>query len=235
MRNSYEFIKAKKSLKYIILITAMSQVIALIFFTMVGRFESTEAETILTNSRGIMTLSSTLTFSVLTVYIVYIMNKNLLLRYIGNFRERTYIYPIGRDVMFINKLKALVYRYMYVYILELCLINLVYVFAVKNIGIVVNSLIVIEDFLSIISMVIMSALVSLAVLLLSIVSGLKFQSANASLVTSIILITIVGNAVAVSYLLLNSIILLISIGMIFIDYISIKYLLSRIKNDDVME
>lgn len=235
MRNSYEHIKAKKSLKYIILIAALSHVFSLLFFTLVGRLDREEADTILTSGRGIMTLSTTLTFSILSIYIVYIMNKNLMLRYIGNFRERTYIYPIGRDTMFINKLKALVYRYMYVYILELCLINLVYVFAVNNIDALLSPLAIFDNILSIICTVIMSALISLTVLLLSIMFGLRFQSTNSSLITSIILIAIVGNAVATSYLLPNSIILLISMGIIFINYISTKYLISSIRNDDVME
>ena len=182
MRNSYEHIKAKKSLKYIILIAALSHVFSLLFFTLVGRLDREEA-----------------------------------------------------DTMFINKLKALVYRYMYVYILELCLINLVYVFAVNNIDALLSPLAIFDNILSIIFTVIMSALISLTVLLLSIMFGLRFQSTNSSLITSIILIAIVGNAVATSYLLPNSIILLISMGIIFIDYISTKYLISSIRNDDVME
>lgn len=68
---------------------------ALIFFSLVGRFEQSESNSILTDSAGIMTLASTLTVSVAVIYNVVILNRLLLKEYIGNAREITFCFLVA--------------------------------------------------------------------------------------------------------------------------------------------
>lgn len=234
MDRKYEGNKAKKYLKYLVILIPIVQVCSLVFFSLVGKYEKIDTDLILQSSRGIVTLSSTVTLSIITISMVYILNKNIVLRYIGNFRERTYIYPCGRNKMFTSKLNSAIHIYSTLYIFILSMVNIIYIFFGRNILPHSNSTLYLVDVLGIFNIVIMSFMISLTVILFSLIFGIKFQSTNISLITSIVSIVIIGNVVANSYILPNKVMFLISICVCLIIYFEIKYLSSLIVNDDVM-
>lgn len=234
MDRKYEYNKAKKYLKYLVILIPIVQVCSLAFFSLVGKFEKIDTDLILQSSRGIVTLSSTVSLSIITISVVYILNKNIVLRYIGNFRERTYIYPCGRNKMFTSKLNSAIYIYSVLYISILCMVNITYILFGRNILLHCNSTFYLVDVLGVFNIVIMTFMISLTVILFSLIFGIKFQSTNISLITAIVSIVIIGNLVANSYIIPNQLMFLISICVCLIIYFEIKYLSSMIANDDVM-
>lgn len=234
MYRKYESNKTKQHLKYLVVLIPIVQVCSLLFFSLVGKYEKIDTDLILQSSRGIVTLSSTVTLSIITIYVVYVLNKSIVLRYIGNFRERTYIYPNGRNKMFTSKLNSAICTYSMLYIFALSITSTIYIFFDGNVLRHTNLIFYFVDVLGIFTIVIMSLMISLTVILFSLIFGIKFQSTNVSLITAIISIVIIGNVVANSYILSNRIMLLISICVYLIIYSEIKYLSSKVKNDDVM-
>ena len=128
MINSYEKHMAKTNLKNIVLWIIVVHIFSLIFFSMIGKFEKIDSDFILKSGEGIAVLSSTVTLSVLTIYGIYVINRKLITRYIGNFREKSYIYPSGRENIFKEKLLALIYRYASIFLFLICLLNIGYIF-----------------------------------------------------------------------------------------------------------
>lgn len=234
MDRKYELKKARQYLKYLVILIPIFQVSFLIFFSLVGIYEKVDTDIILQSSKGIITLSSTITLSAMTIYLVYKLNKNILLRYIGNFRERTYLYPSSRSKIFISKLNSAIHMYLVFYIFILSIVNITYVYFVRDIFPYSNSTFYLGKLLGIFNIVIMSFITSLAIILFSLIFGIKFQSSNVSLITAIVSIVILGNAVANSYILPNYIIFLMSIFICIVIYFEIKYLSFTIVNDDVM-
>lgn len=234
MIRKYEMNKAKQYLKHLIILIPVIQIFSLSFFTVVGKFEKVDTDTILQSGRGIVTLSSTVTLSIVTIYVIYILNKNLISRYIGNFRERTYLYPCGRNKMFTSKLNSALYIYAMLFSITLSIVNVIYIFFSRNILALNHDLFYFADLLNVLNTVLLSLIVSVTVILCSLILGIKFQSTNISLITAVISIVIIGNIVAHSYILSNFIMLLINICICLVDYAEIKYLSSMIINDDLM-
>ncbi len=234
MIRKYESNKAKQYLKYLVILIPVVQIFSLSFFTLVGKFEKVDTDTILQSVRGIVTLSSTVTLSIITIYVIYILNKNLISRYIGTFRERTYIYPSGRNEMFTGKLKSVLCVYAILFIITLSIVNVIYIFFSNNVLLLNHTLHYFTDLLSILSIVNLSLIVSVTVILYSLIFGIKFQSTNISLITGIILIVIIGNVVANSYRLSNFNIFIINIFICLVDYTVFRYLSYLIIKDDVM-
>lgn len=83
--------------------------------------------------------------------------------------------------------------------------------------------------------VIFSTLFSLAIILLSQLFGQILQSSNTSVVASVILVSVVGNFVALLYQINNFIIILIILITLVILTIISKILANRIQKDDVIE
>lgn len=160
----YEVRKMKKVFNKLFLWILIVQIFSLIFFTIVGKFEVNDSDDILQNGKGIITLSITVTLTVVTIYAVMLINRVLIIRYIGNFRERTYAYPTGRDQMFRAKIYAFIYKYMIVFVISTLLINTAfYLFCI--ITSFINFTTPVYVFLP--NIVLLSVFVSIAIILIS--------------------------------------------------------------------
>lgn len=235
MINSYEKHMAKTNLKNIVLWIIVVHIFSLIFFSMIGKFEKIDSDFILKSGEGIAVLSSTVTLSVLTIYGIYVINRKLITRYIGNFRERTYIYPSGRENIFKEKLLALIYRYASIFLFLICLLNIGYIFLFEGTKVFSSPVHFFTDILCVCNISILTVLVSVIILLCSIIVGIKYQSINISLVTTVLLIVCIGNVVAHSYVLHIGIIVIVNIIIFGVAYMLFKILIDMIKNDDVMK
>lgn len=235
MINNYEKNIAKTNLKNIVLWIIVVHIFSLIFFSIVGKFEKTDLDFILKSGEGIAVLSSTVTLSVLTIYVTYVINRKLIVRYIGSFRERSYIYPSGRENIFKEKLLALIYRYASIFLVLICLVNMAYIFLFEGAKIFSNPVHFFATILYVCSVSILTVLVSVIILLCSIIVGIKYQSTNISLITTVLLIACIGNVVAHSYVLHISIVEIVNIILFGIAYMLFKFLIDIIKNDDVMK
>ena len=81
-QSNYELKRNKKHFSGLLLTNIIVHFSFLIFFSLVGRFDSSESQTILNSSTGVMALATTVTFSVAVVYGVILFNRLLLNHYI---------------------------------------------------------------------------------------------------------------------------------------------------------
>lgn len=227
----YEVGKMKKVFKNLFLWILIVQILSLIFFTIVGKFEVDDMDDILQNGKGIITLSITITLSVVTIYAVMLINRVIIKRYIGNFRERTYTYATGRDQMFRAKIYAFIYKYMIVFVIYTLLINTVfYLFCIITSFIKFTT----PVYVFLPNIVLLSVLVSITIILISGICGIYYQSTNICLITSIILIALIGNLVANTYDLDALFVLIINVGLCVINFSLIKFLEHHIRVDDLL-
>ncbi|MFS0561435.1 hypothetical protein AB1K91_11895 [Terribacillus sp. 179-K 1B1 HS] len=102
----YESSKLKKYRKIIFLMAFFGQLITLYFFTVIGRFDSTESDIILKNYVSLSGLASTICMCILVIYGAIIINRFLVKNYIGEDKMRTYLYPNGRLKLFYDKVMS---------------------------------------------------------------------------------------------------------------------------------
>lgn len=229
----YEKIKTKKYMKNLHLFIVIVHVFSLIFFTIVGKLDNSEGDYILQNAFGLTSLATTITMSFTTIYVVYLMNKNFIIRYIGISRERMYLYPSGRDEIFKNKLFTSISFLSKSFFLIVVLVNILFLFSSRIINIRISGGLI-YNLVGIFAISILALLVSITMITSSTLFGIKFQSTNVSLITSVVLVALLGNLVAGTYNISIIYIGLICVLIILSNYLISKYLLSYIFNIDIM-
>lgn len=229
----YEQIKTRKYMKNLNLFIVLVHVLSLMFFTIVGKLDNSDGDYILQNASGLTSLATTITMSFTTIYVVYLMNKNFIIRYIGKSRERMYLYPAGRDEIFKNKLFTSLSFLSKSFFSIVILVNILFLFSSGIINISFTGGLI-YNLVDIFAISILALLVSITMIILSTLFGIKFQSTNVSLITSVGLVALLGNIVAETYSISSIYIGLICASMILINYLISKYLLSYVFNIDIM-
>ncbi|WP_235722583.1 hypothetical protein [Ligilactobacillus apodemi] len=129
---TYELKKQTAYFKGILLANTLINAVSLIFFSLVGKFDtSTEANSILKDPLGVVALSITVTISIAIIYGVLIFNRLLLKEYIKNSREITYLFPGGRSQIFISKLYALCIHFALSLFPVLLFINIIFYYSAQ--------------------------------------------------------------------------------------------------------
>lgn len=232
-QSNYELKRNKKHFSGLLWTNIIVHFSFLIFFSLVGRFDSSESQTILNSSTGVMALATTVTFSVAVVYGVVLFNRLLLNHYIKQAREKTYLFPGGRLSIFWGKVCALCTYFVFNFFPVVLFENFIFYFIVNASRFAMISFL--SYFFKVMLIVIFSTLFSLAIILLSQLFGQILQSSNTSVVASVILVSVVGNFVALLYQINNFIIILIILITLMILTIISKILANRIQKDDVIE
>lgn len=230
----YEVENMKKDFKYFYVLASIIQVISLLFFTIIGKTETEDTNSILQDMKGIMTLSLTITLCIITIYAVMFLNKQFVRRYIGNHRERTYTYPTGRNEMMKNKIYAFFWQYVQAFVLSSLFINIVfYSFCwLTNVFTTIPS--IYTGISTFILLSILSVLVSIAIILISIIFGLYMHSTNKCLIMCIVLVASIGNVVAYSYILHSGLLLVTNIGLCVMNICLYSLVKHRIQSDDML-
>ena len=229
----YEKIKTKKYMKNLNLFIVLVHIFSLIFFTIVGKLDNSGEDYVLQNASGLTSLATTITMSFTTIYVVYLMNKNFIIRYIGRSRERMYLYPSGRDEIFKNKLFTSISFFSKSFFLIVVLVNILFLFSSRIINISLAGGLI-YNLVDIFVISILALLVSITMITSSTLFGIKLQSTNVSLITSVVLVALLGNLVAGTYNISIIYIGLICVLIILSTYLISKYLLSYIFNIDIM-
>lgn len=229
----YEKIKTKNYMKNLNLFIFIVHIFSLIFFTIVGKLDNSEGDYILQNAFGLTSLATTITMSFTTIYVVYLMNKNFIIRYIGRSRERMYLYPSGRDEIFKNKLFTSISFLSKSFFSIVVLVNILFLLGSRIINISFTGGLI-YNFVYILSITILALLASITMITSSTLFGIKFQSINVSLITSVGLVALLGNIVAGTYSISIIYIGLICVLIILSNYLISKYLRSYIFNIDIM-
>lgn len=229
----YEKIKIKKHMKSLNLFIVLVHVFSLIFFTIVGKLDNSDGDYILQNASGLTSLATTITMSFTTIYVVYLMNKNFIIRYIGKSRERMYLYPSGRDEIFKSKLFTSLSVFAKSFFSIVVLVNILFLFSSRIINISFSGGLI-YNLADMLAITILALIVSITMITSSTLFGIKFQSTNVSLITSVGLVALLGNIVAGTYNISSIYIGLICALIILSNYLISKYLLSYIFNIDIM-
>lgn len=229
----YEKIKTKKYMKNLNLFIGIVHIFSLIFFTIVGKLDNSERDYILQNAFGLTSLATTITMSFTTIYVVYLMNKNFIIRYIGRSRERMYLYPSGRDEIFKNKLFTSISFLSKSFFSIVVLVNILFLLGSRIINISFTGGLI-YNLVYMLSITILALLTSITMITSSTLFGIKFQSINVSLITSVGLVALLGNIVAGTYSISIIYIGLICVLIILSNYLISKYLTSYIFNIDIM-
>lgn len=234
----YEFTTHGRHFRGIMWTNILVNLSALIFFSFVGHFESSDQNSILTDSAGIMTLASTLTVSVAAIYGVVILNRLLLKDYIGNAREIIFLFPGGRFEIFLSKVISLSIHCFFSLVPVLLLENLIFYFVGLSLGVLSTGLFVYG--LKAIFVAMFAGFFVLIVVLTSILVGQVTQSINVPIIVSIIIVSIIivsimGNFVAYLYQLNNLIIVLLTLCVAVLVCLAISILIDRVKKDDLIK
>ena len=222
----YEFTTHGRHFRGIMWTNILVNLSALIFFSFVGHFESSDQNSILTDSAGIMTLASTLTVSVAAIYGVVILNRLLL-------REIIFLFPGGRFEIFLSKVISLSIHCFFSLVPVLLLENLIFYFVGLSLGVLSTGLFVYG--LKAIFVAMFAGFFVLIVVLTSILVGQVTQSINVPIIVSIIIVSIMGNFVAYLYQLNNLIIVLLTLCVAVLVCLAISILIDRVKKDDLIK
>ncbi len=231
---NYELTKMRKHLNALWLWVAGAYILSLAFFTLVGKFEATEADTILRTYKGIVTLSLSVTISVITIYMMVVVNRSVVIQYIGNYRERTYAYPGGRSYMLKHKLYACMSLYGLAYMVSICTISTIY-YLVVQITRVVETVSAYHFLLHLLGASVLSLLVSTLIILVSMIFGLRHQSIHAGLISSIVLVALIGNLVAHAYRIAPWVLIPANFGLAILHVWCFRIIQKHVEKDDLFK
>lgn len=227
----YEQNKAKKYCKTIFIITIITQLIFLYFFTVVGKLDSSDSDVILKKYDSIIGLSSSITICVLTIYGAIISTRLIVCHFIGNSRIRVYLYPEGRGKLYKRKTYAFAILYVSMVLIGGAISNVIYFISEKILPIAQGNILK-SGFTLIISPFIVSIL-SIAIIIVSCIVGIYFSSKVATIVASIIFIASISNLIAVSFMNFRYMVLFVAIIISLLVCISINIVGHKIDNDEV--
>lgn len=97
----YEMSKIKSTWSKVFLITIVIQLLSFMFFSVVGKFDGS-SDTI-SSFQGIIALSNTVTMCGISIYGAVLLRKELVRFYIGDQRNRTFLFPVDRKDLIMKK------------------------------------------------------------------------------------------------------------------------------------
>lgn len=228
----YEFHKQSHYFRGLFWTNLIVNVLALIFFTLVGRYENDDPSSVMTNSIGIITLAIVLSFSIAVIYSVVLYNRLLLKYYIKDSRRMMYLFPKGRTTIFLSRLIALHVNFLISFFPIIAIESTIYYFIAKEFDwLLVDSSASLWNCLLIISF---GAISSLCLIVVSLLVGQLFQSTNASLITSVIIVSTIGNLVAQLYHLNVIMLGLALIILLVVSLLITRLVCQNIKKDDII-
>lgn len=230
---TYEFGRQAPHFRVLFWTNLIVNFLSLVFFSLVGRFEPVETNSILTNPIGVVTLSMTVTVSVAIIYGVVLFNRLLLKYYIKNDRERIYLFPEGRTTIFLSKLFSLIGHFLISFFPAVLIESLLFYWLSNFIGLLpVN---VIFYLFNIFGLVGFSVVVAVIIILVSLLIGQMVQSTNSSIIYSVITVSIIGNLIAQLYQVNTIVIFVLFLIAIVSMLMLVKIMQKKIQNDDVIE
>lgn len=97
----YEISKIKSTWSKVFLITIVIQLISFMFFSVVGKFD--DSSDTISSFQGIIALSNTVSMCGISIYGSVLLRKELVRFYIGDQRNRTFLFPVDRKELLMKK------------------------------------------------------------------------------------------------------------------------------------
>ena len=177
----YELDKIKNVWFKVFLITLVIQMLFFMFFSFVGIFDES-ADTI-SSFQGIIALSNTVSMCGISIYGAVLLRKELVRFYVGNHRNRTFLFPIDRKELLVKKTSSF-----YVIILSSFGSALLISFVTE---VLLN--LILKFHSSNLFFEIYLGLITIVILILSEIISIWKQSEIASIITSVVLMLIYSN------------------------------------------
>lgn len=192
-----ELSRYRRTALFVALTAAGSLLAALYFFAVVGRFDDSADNAMLRSYSAVIPLALTVALCVLVVYGAVIYARRIVADYIGNRRITLYSYPGGRGTLFQAKNIA--------YALVIGTASLIGYGAAVSMFLLAESLAPIVDgfhdgalWLTAMLSTSCIALLTVSVTAIAGAIGVWWRSTIATIIAAIILIALLGNAVAIS-------------------------------------
>lgn len=230
---NYENNLIGRKLKFLFIYVISMQILGLAFFSIIGQYANDDANDILSNELGIVSLASTLTIATISIYMVVVLNSYIVEKFIGTAKERIYLFPQGKEKILRNKLLAFIKKYLLVTIEFMVATTIIYHICSTFVFKIFNNVDIFENIVELIGLVLLSVFVSLLIILLSTMIGIICQSTNISIIAAVIFVCLIGNLIANSYLLNIYILLgLISIMIVTVTIIT-NVIIRKVKSDNL--
>lgn len=192
-----EFSRYKRCVFHFGIAAGISLLAALYFFGLIGRIDVANHLGDCCRYDAVIPLALTIAFCVIVIYGAVIYARLVVSDYIGNRRVLLYSYPGGRRPLFLAKNTAYLLAIGSSTVASL-LIGLVIYLIIESIAPVISAKITIGDWLAAFSMAVCVSLLSMSVILIVGFVGVRRRSTMSTIIASLIMITLLGNVIAIS-------------------------------------
>lgn len=194
--SKYEWSKMRNCWVKIFIITTVIQLLFFTFFSLVGKLDG-NVDTI-SSFRGIIALSNTVSMCVIAVYGSVLLRKKVVKFYVGEQRNRIFLFPVDRKELLIKKTNA--FFIMLLTSLSTALFFSLVIELMVNKVVKLDSRSLVEDgFIGLMSILVSCTLVYMILLLSEFVSLWK-QSEISTIISSVVLMLIFSNFSAMGML-----------------------------------
>lgn len=230
----FELNKVKKSSLIILISTIAVQLVALYFFTIIGRFEPSTEDDILKNYSGLMSLATTITMCILTVCGTVFVNRVIVVNYIGDNRMRLYLYPDGKAPLYYTKNVTVIVAFGLAHLLGILVSNVIYIITETLFPILNSNIPVVKYIDSFLIVPIIATVLTISMILGTSIIGIIFASPVAAVVFGIICVSCLGNLLAICFSSYLPLVLVSSLIIMIIVFLAIMLMGKRINREDVL-
>lgn len=228
----FEFKKITKGSMHILIVTFLVQLFFSYFFTIIGRFEPDD---IIQNYSSIIGLASTITTCTLVILGAIFINKKIVYDFIGDSKVRIYLYPEGRNRLFIRKIYVFFLMYSIKVLLGSLLSNILY-FAIEYTFPILSTTQNMADlFIVFIVSTLTISVLTTSFTILSACIGIYFSSMVATIVSGVIFVVLFGNLIAMSFIYNLYLLFPVLASILIVTIIIIIRISYKIKTEDVLQ
>ncbi len=175
----------------------LSVLVGLYFFTIVGQFDDSPDSAILRQPNTVFSLALTVSFCVLVLYGAVIYQRLIVSEYIGNRRIQLYTYPGGRSPLFLAKNAAFALAISGSTVVGLAVGAAVFL-AAQTIVPVSDSRWTGHSWFAALALIPCITLLTLGATMVAGIVGVRRRSTVSTIATAVIIVVLLGNAVALS-------------------------------------
>ena len=211
--------------------SSASLLVALYFFTIVGRFDDSEDNDMFRSYGGVIALALTVTFCVVAIHATAIYARTIVADYVGNRRLQLYGYPDGREPLFHAKNLAFAIATFAATAIGLVTAFGVFLLAERYAPLIASKNSSLLGYLPLLAAV---PLLTLGATIIAGAIGVWRRSVISAIIAVVILVSALGNSVAISLISSPLITLGVSVVGIVAAIALVVATSQRIRKDDLM-
>lgn len=179
----FEYERIKKIIVPIASMALVLQLLFLYFFALVGRFDNSDHDSLLTGYNAVLGLATTGTMCVLAIYGTVLASQLLVRDYIGMNKNKTFSLPVNRSQLFLTRVMSFSLIFAVAELFGLLIANLIFSFSGIWLPLTVEQ--PLGHPINLITTIFASICLTLGIVLISSFIGIQFNSTIKSIVTSI--------------------------------------------------